>query len=239
MSTARKTVLVTGAKRLGRAVCVLLAGQGWDVVFTYHSSQDEAAALSQSLTRRGATATAIQADLSTPSGAGEVITRTLAAGGVDAFVHCASRFDRHGLGGVNPADMVGWYFIEAGSPLLICQGLAHVLAERRGSVVLTTDAMLDRGVRGYPMYAAAKGAAAALVPTLAHEMAPHVRVNGVAPGAMLPLPGQTSVPESWTKRIPLKRVGGARSYAQAVCTLLLSSYLNGVILKVDGGRSIG
>jgi pteridine reductase len=127
------------------------------------------------------------------------------------------------------------------APLFICQEAAPELAKRAGAIVNIVDIHAERPLKGYPLYSIAKGGLAALTRSLAVELAPKVRVNGVAPGAIAwPEDGQLDAAER--ERVvastPLGRVGSPEDIAQAVHFLASATYVTGQVLAVDGGRSI-
>ena len=127
------------------------------------------------------------------------------------------------------------------APLFICQQAAPELRKTAGAIVNIVDIHADRPLKGYPVYSIAKAGLAAMTRSLAVELAPAVRVNAVAPGAIAwPEDGQFDEPER--QRIlattPLARMGSAEDIAQAVHFLACATYVTGEIIAVDGGRSI-
>ena len=127
------------------------------------------------------------------------------------------------------------------APLFICQEAARELTKQQGSIVNIVDIHADRPLRGYPLYSIAKAGLAALTRSLAVELAPAVRVNGVAPGAIAwPEDGQFE-PAERTRIVattPLARIGSPQDVAQAVHFLACAPYVTGQIIAVDGGRSL-
>ena len=127
------------------------------------------------------------------------------------------------------------------APLFICQEAAPELAKNQGSIVNIVDIHAERPLRGYPLYSVAKAGLAALTRSLAIELAPRVRVNGVAPGAIAwPEDGQfdPAERERVVASTPLGRIGSPEDIAQAVHYLACAPYVTGEIIAVDGGRSI-
>jgi pteridine reductase len=127
------------------------------------------------------------------------------------------------------------------APLFIAQEAARELARTEGCIVNIVDIHADRPLKGYPVYSIAKGGLAAMTRSLALELAPKVRVNGVSPGAIAwPEDGQLDAAER--ERViattPLARTGSPEDIAQAVHFLACASYVTGQIIAVDGGRSI-
>lgn len=127
------------------------------------------------------------------------------------------------------------------APFFLCQAAAPFLRARRGSVVNLIDIHAERGLKGYPVYSIAKAGLVAMTRSLAKELAPDVRVNGVAPGAVLwPEHGVDAVKQAEIlSRIPLQRTGEPEDVARAALFLALEApYVTGQILSVDGGRSL-
>jgi len=126
-------------------------------------------------------------------------------------------------------------------PLFLIQGLKQKLKESKGSIINITDTNLSKGVANYSIYSAAKAGLESITKGLARELAPEIKVNAIAPGAMLEPPDVTWTEEQKSKvieSIPLKRMGSEKDIAEAVKFLAQSQYITGQIIKVDGGRSL-
>ena len=126
-------------------------------------------------------------------------------------------------------------------PLFLIQGLKQKLKESKGSIINITDTNLSKGVANYSIYSAAKAGLESITKGLARELAPEIKVNAIAPGAMLEPPDVTWTEEQKSKvieSIPLKRMGSEKDIAEAVNFLAHSQYITGQIIKVDGGRSL-
>ena len=225
--------LVTGAaKRLGRTIALTLHGAGYRVAVHYRSSRAEA---EQTAALMGG-APLIQGDQAKdPERIVHEAARAL--GGLDLLVCSAARFEKA------PADQLPREQFEAmlasnlAGPFYLMQAALPHLRARRGSIVTLLDVCGTAQVwKGYAHYAASKAGLAALTRLLALEWAPEVRVNGVAPGAVL-LPEGTDA-ASLAKRIPLGRIGTPEDAARAVLFLAREPFITGEILTVDGGRSL-
>jgi pteridine reductase len=248
-SISDKTALITGGvARVGRAITLGLAQAGARVAVHYNRSADvarETVAQAQAL---GVEAQAFQADLADPDA-----TRALAAEvqarfgdrdhgrGVDILVHAASPFVRASLAETTPETWQLEMGVIAESFLLLAQALAPGMVERgEGAIV----AILDRGVfdpwPAYLAHGAAKSALWALARSLAVELAPQVRVNGVVPGPVLPPPG---MPQAAKDRVAagtlLGRWGSPQDVVDAVLYLIRADYVTGETLVVDGGDRWG
>ena len=126
-------------------------------------------------------------------------------------------------------------------PLFLIQGLKEKLKESNGSIINITDTNLTKGVANYSIYSAAKAGLEAITKGLARELAPEIKVNAIAPGAMLEPPDVTWTEEQKSKvveSIPLKRMGSEKDIANTVKFLAHSEYVTGQTIKVDGGRSL-
>ena len=126
-------------------------------------------------------------------------------------------------------------------PLFLIQGLKEKLKESNGSIINITDTNLTKGVANYSIYSAAKAGLEAITKGLARELAPEIKVNAIAPGAMLEPPDVIWTEEQKSKvieSIPLKRMGSEKDIANTVKFLAHSEYITGQTIKVDGGRSL-
>jgi NAD(P)-dependent dehydrogenase (short-subunit alcohol dehydrogenase family) len=237
---AGKVALVTGgAVRVGRALVLGLAGAGADVLVHYNSSSAEAMATVSDAMGLGVRAEAVQADLSQPRAAQRVAELALRHfGRIDILVHSASPFVRGSLAEVTNEQ---WRLVMGAVVegfLGLAQELAPGMVDRgEGSMVV----VLDRGVvdpwPGYAAHGVAKSALWALARTLAVELAPEVRVNGIVPGPMLAPPGLS---EASRRRIAggtlLGRWGGPQSVVEAMLYLISADFVTGEMLFVDGGE---
>jgi pteridine reductase len=239
-----KTALVTGAaRRVGAAIARRLHGAGASVVLHYRDSATDADALAAELNAvRAKSAATVKAELLAP-----IAPRALVAAAVDGFgrldllVNNASAFFPVPIGSVEASHWEELLGSNLRAPLFISQEGAPHLAEAEGAIVNIVDIHAERPLKGYPVYTVAKAGLAALTRSLAIELAPKVRVNGVAPGAIAwPEDGQFDPEER--KRIlattPLARIGSPEDIAQAVHFLACAPYVTGQILAVDGGRSL-
>jgi pteridine reductase len=213
------------------------------VLVHYRDSEADAAKLVAELNAaRPKSAEKVKAELLAP-----IAPRALVSAAVDAFgrldvlVNNASTFFPVGVGSIEASHWEELVGSNLRAPLFISQQAAPELAKNSGAIVNVVDIHAERPLKDYPVYTIAKGGLAAMTRSLALELAPQVRVNGVAPGAIAwPEDGQFA--EAERQRIlattPLGRVGTAEDIAQAVHFLACATYVTGQILNVDGGRSI-
>jgi len=239
-----KTALITGgAKRLGAAIARRLHAAGAAVLIHYRDSEAEAAKLEAELNGlRPRSAAKVKAELLAPIAPRALVSAALDAfGRLDLLVNNASSFFPVAVGEIEPSHWEELVGSNLRAPRFISQQAAPELAKREGAIVNVVDIHADRPLKGYPVYSIAKAGLAALTRSLALELAPRVRVNGVSPGAIAwPDDGQFDPAER--ARIlattPLGRVGSPEDIAQAVHFLATAPYVTGQIIAVDGGRSI-
>jgi len=247
---ARPLAVVTGgARRIGRAICLALARSGCDIVLTYLSSEADARATASDIESLGVCARIERLDLDDlPAALGFAGSLAGAAPRIDVLVHNASIYAPTPLKEVSAEEAQRHYRVNALAPLLMTRSLADRLSQSTlaggGAVVAMCDIhTMDRPRRGHAAYSLSKAALAQMVQTLALELAPGVRVNGVAPGVVaFPERGPESDPEMrrrYLARVPLARSGTAEEAAEAVRWLALdAAYTTGHILRIDGGRSL-
>lgn len=251
------TALVTGAsRRVGRAVAVELARQGFGLLLTYRSRGAECAETARLATDAArseghAIETACVAlDLRDVADA-EAFARTVEAARVargaslDAIVHNASAYEQTPLAAIDPAAVESFHRIEVVSPLVITERLRGALASSRlaggGAVVFFSDIhALGRARQGFAAYNLAKAAVDALARQLAVELAPKVRVHCVAPGVVMwpdDFPQETKA--QILARTPLARAGTPEEAAKLVRFLVIeATYSTGGTITIDGGRSL-
>ncbi len=243
-STERRVALVTGAAhRVGAVIAQELHAQGLNVVVHYRRSRAAAQALCARLNAiRPASAAALGADLLDGAARRRLVTEAVALWGrLDGLVNNASTFYPTPL---ETADEGQWEDLLGSNlkaPFFLVQAAAPALRAHGGAVVNIVDIHAERPLKGHPIYSIAKAGLVMLTKSLARELAPAVRVNAVAPGAILwperPL-GEAERAQI-LDRIALKRQGRPEDVARAVRYLLLEAdYTTGQVLAVDGGRSL-
>lgn len=238
--------LVTGAaKRIGAVIARTLHDAGANVAIHYHSSAAAADALVAELgARRKESAFAVSADIRKVAElqlmAREVLDRT--GDRLDVLVNNASNFYPTPLGTVTEEqwdDLVG---SNLKAPLFLAQALLPALRKARGVIVNIVDVHAQRPLRDHPVYGPAKAGLAMLTRSLAKDLGPEIRVNGVSPGAILwPDEGMSDpLRAAIIKQTALKRSGEPEDIAAAVLFLVRDApYVTGQIIAVDGGRSVG
>ncbi len=237
-----RVAIVTGAaRRIGAATARQLHGRGLDVVIHYRGSGDEAEALrTELLERRSHSVALIQADLADEAAPGRLRDIALDAfGRIDVLVNSASAFYPTPVGSATQAQWDELMASNLRAPFFLSQACGAELAAREGAIVNMVDIHGLVPLPNHPVYSQAKAGLVAQTRSLARELAPEVRVNGVAPGAILwPEGGESpEAGEEILERVPLARQGRPEDVAGAVAFLALDApYITGQILAVDGGR---
>jgi pteridine reductase len=237
--------LITGAaKRIGAVIARTLHDAGANVAIHYHRSSEAADALAAELNAaRRDSAFTVSADVreveALEAMAKEVLER---AGRLDVLVNNASNFYPTPLGSVTAEQ---WYDLVGSNlkaPLFLSQAVLPALKASRGCIVNIVDVHAQRPLREHPVYGAAKAGLAMLTRSLAKDLGPHIRVNGVSPGAILwPDEGMSEgLRAAIIKQTALKRSGDPQDIATTVLFLVRDApYITGQIIAVDGGRSVG
>lgn len=237
-------LITGGARRIGAEIIRQLHQQGYRALIHYRHSRDEAQQLADVLNHlRDNSAALVQADLGQDDDV-ETLARTAPEvfGRVDVLVNNASSFYPTPIGSATPEQWDELMSSNAKAPFFLSQALAPELKQRTGCIINIADIHASKPLKEYTLYCMAKAANAMLTQSLARELAPHVRVNSVAPGAILWPEDEAELDasgkESILDRIPLGRNGAPENIAQAVLYLIQNDYVTGQILPVDGGRSI-
>jgi pteridine reductase len=239
-----KAALVTGgARRVGAAIARRLHAAGANVLLHYRDSAADADQLAAELNAlREKSAATVKAELLAPIAPRALLAAALEHfGRLDVLVNNASTFFPVPVGAIEASHWEELVGSNLRAPLFISQEAAPQLAKHQGVIVNIVDIHAERPLKGYPVYSIAKAGLAAMTRSLALELAPQVRVNGVAPGAIA-WPEDGQFPSDERNRIlattPLGRLGSAEDIAQAVHFLACAPYITGQVIAVDGGRSI-
>jgi len=240
-----KVALITGTKRIGQRIALELLKSGYNLSVVYRSSEGPVKEISKEGRKRGKKVVLIREDLSDPESYGRIVENTVEAlGRIDAFVHLASPYNRTPIEGLNREELYE-HFIPIAEAFLFLSKLSYREmmkneGEVKGRIVAFGDwAVEHTPYRGYSAYFIAKGALHTAVKTLAKEFAPHVLVNGIAPGPVI-RPEDMDL-DSWKRilsRTPLKREVSLEDIASLTLFLLKTQSVTGEIIKVDSGRHI-
>jgi len=240
-----KVVLVTGAaRRIGAAIVTRLHANGADVAIHYRSSSEDADRLATHLnSRRRESAAIFQADLLDMQQLASLVDAVCGwHGRLDALVNNASTFYPTPIGSISEAHWEDLMGSNLKAPLFLSQAASPELEKRNGAIVNIVDIHSQRPLRNHAVYGPAKAGLAMLTRSLAKDLAPQIRVNGVSPGAILwPEDGMSdAAQQSILRQVPLQRPGDPDDIAGCVLYLLLDAdYVTGQIIAVDGGRSVG
>lgn len=234
--------LVTGsARRIGAAIARRLHAEGYDLALHYLRSGAEMQALAAELeSARPGSVLTLQADLCEFDRLPELVVRTVGRfGRLDALVNNASSFQPTPIGMATPQQWDDLFGSNARAPFFLAQAAAPHLKAAGGAIVNLVDLYAERPLAGHTLYCMAKAALVMATRSLAVELAPEVRVNAIAPGAILWPENEAadSVQQAILARTPLARTGTPEEIAATVCWLLCgATYTTGQVINVDGGR---
>lgn len=242
-STAPRALITGAARRIGACIARQLHHQGYDLILHYRTSATEANTLSQELNaQRADSCTCLKADLNDMQAVEELATQVRQQGRLDLLVNNASSFFPTP---VDTAAQDDWDLLinsNLRGPFFLSRALAPLLTESQGCIINLVDVHADRGLKGYPIYSIAKAGVKMMTTSLARELAPEVRVNGVSPGAILWPEADAELDhearQAILSKVPLERTGRPEDIAEAVAFLASAEYITGQVLAVDGGRSI-
>lgn len=239
--TGRAALVTGGATRVGAAIAHAVAAAGADLLVHYATNTAGARAVVDDAARLGRRAATVRADLTDRAGI-ELLTQEALAwsgGRLGLLVHNAANFER-----ADPWDLLAEQWdramaLNAAAPYLLTAALAPALRADSGSIVAIACLSAERPFREHIPYSASKAALVNLVRGLALGLAPDVRANAIAPGAVL-LPDGTdeAVRAQAAAKIPLQRIGTAEDVARAVVFLAENDFINGQVLAIDGAASL-
>ncbi len=241
MELRERVALVTGAgHRVGRAIALGLARNGARVAVHYNETADGAREVVESIRAEGGDAFAIGADLRDAAAAGQLVDSAAAHWGVlDVLVNSAGIMHRTPVADVTPAEWDEIFSINLRAPFFVAQAAARVMGTRGGAIVNISDLAGLETWRDYIPHGISKAGVVQMTRALAHALAPHIRVNAIAPGAVL-------LPKAWDEAAaahlvattPLRRLGSPEDVVGAVLYLLQADYVTGETIVVDGGRRV-
>ncbi len=240
----RPVALITGAgRRVGAVIAQTLHAAGYDLALHYRHSADEARALADELEQQRAGSTLLlQAELADLAAPPRMIEQLLVHyGRLDALVNNASAFYPTPLGTVTPSQWNELFVSNAMAPFFLSQAAIPALRDARGAIVNLLDIYAERPLANHAVYCMAKASLAAMTRSLALDLGPDVRVNGVAPGAVMwPSEGKPyDDQQAMLARTPLARAGAPEDVAGAVLWLLRDApFVTGQTIRVDGGRTL-
>jgi len=238
-----KVALITGAAhRLGAETARSLHAEGMRLVLHYRHSRKAAQALQKELNeQRADSVILVQADLLSNNGMPSIVAQAIDSfGRLDVLINNASTFYPTQVGTVNEDQWDDLMGSNLKAPFFLSQAAAPFLAKHQGNIINIVDVHADRPLKGHPVYSAAKAGLVMLTKALAVELGPEIRVNAVAPGAILwPENIDQVTKQRIISRTVLKRKGDPTDIAKAILYLIKDAgYMSGQVLTVDGGRSL-
>ncbi len=239
----RRAALVTGAaRRIGRAIAVDLAADGWAVAVHHNRSAAAAEEVVREILEDGGRAVALQADLAREAESAGLIGRAVEAlGPLGCLVNSAARFERDEIGDMTRESWDRHVEPNLRAPLVLSQGFANALPpDRCGVIVNLLDERVWNLTPHFVSYTVSKSALWTLTRTLALALAPRVRVNGIGPGPALPSARQSA--EQFARQcasVPLGRGTSPEEICRAVQFLLAAGSVTGQMIALDGGQHLG
>jgi pteridine reductase len=249
MELRGKTVLITGGRRVGAALALMLADRGANVALTYHTSREAIERAALEVDARGVQALAVGADLSEADQAEGAVERVVERfGRIDALVNMASIFRRTPFRSLAPADFDAMIAANLAAPYHAAVASARRMLDQsanesglKGKIVNVGDWSTERPYKDYLPYIVAKGGLTTMTLALAVELAPHVAVTMVQPAMIDPPPSLTPAERAAVvAATPLAREGTPADANRLILYLLEGTdYATGACYRVDGGRFLG
>jgi pteridine reductase len=239
-----KRILITGAaKRIGKEMALSFFKKGWDIVIHFNASKDEAESLADQMNaERFNSAMLVQANLDNTNEVEKLVAKIQSNNiSIDALINNASTFYPTPIGTFSEENWDALMGSNLKAPLFLIQSFHKQLKKNKGFIINITDINVDKALVNHSIYLAAKSGLQTLTKALAKELAPHIRVNAIAPGAILEPPNT-----EWTSKqkskiidaVPLKRMGSEKDIVDAAIYLSEAEYVTGQILNIDGGKSL-
>ena len=236
---AKGVVLVTGgAKRIGRAICLSLASTGYKVALHYHHSASEAEKTAKVIRQKRGVCNLFPCDLSDQKQTVSLIDNVLRKfKGLDVLINNASIFEPSTIKN-SPLESLNQHFsVNFNAPYILTSQFAKKI--KKGQIINILDTHIVRNKTQHTAYLLSKKALSALTKLSAIELAPHFRVNGIAPGLIIsPANTKSGYLDRLAKKIPLKKKGDVGQIIQSIEFLLNNSYLTGQIIFNDGGEHL-
>lgn len=233
----RRTALITGgAVRVGRAIALALAEQGYDIALHYHYSSQAAVETAEEIKKHGVKVTLYQADLSQAEQCRELIERVSKDSDLAVLVNSAAVFPETDtiMDGLGDWDSIMNLNLRA--PLLLAKAFVDN-TPIDGHIINILDARINRPAGDHLVYRLSKSGLWHLTESLAQDVAPNIQVNGLALGAIMPPPGKDKdYFERMSEHIPLARTGSPKSVGEAVVFLVGQKFITGTVLPIDGGE---
>jgi pteridine reductase len=248
MQLAGKTILITGGRRVGAELALLLADRGANVVMSYFRSRDRIEEVVSQVCQRGVQALAVEADLRQPDDVERLVGDTVKRfGSLDCLVSMASEFHPTPFDELTPAQFDDNIASNLKAPYLTAVAAARAMRRQpvvdglQGKIVNFADWAVERPYRDHLPYLIAKGGVVTMTRALAVELAPTITVNAISPAMIDPPPHLSLADIDEIRRAsPLNKIGCAADVNRLVLYLLEGTdFVTGVVYRVDGGRFLG
>ena len=239
-----KTILITGAaKRIGREMAKAFFDRGWDIIIHFNNSIEDAQSLADQMNaQRSNSALIIQANLDHAKDIEKLADQALSKNSrIDALINNASTFYPTPIGNFTEDNWEALMGSNLKAPLFLIQAFCEELKKNSGFIINVTDINVDKALINHSIYLAAKSGLQTLTRALAKELAPDIRVNAIAPGAILEPPNVEWTIEQKNKiinSVPMARMGTEKDIVDAAIYLSEAEYVTGQILNIDGGKSL-
>ncbi|HFC30273.1 MAG TPA: pteridine reductase [Oceanospirillales bacterium] len=240
MTASNKVMLITGAaKRIGAYLAQAAHSDGYKIVLHYRTSAKQTQVLAKQLNAiRANSCLTVQADFSKNNDFADLVKAIeLKFKRLDVLINNASEFFQTDFATFNLENYNTLFDSNLKGALFLSQACLPLLQKSQGNIINMVDIHADKPLKNYSVYCMAKAANKMMVKALAKELAPTIRVNGIAPG-FIENPIDNNFQPKIINRIALKRQGTKHNIYQTVQFILKNDYLTGQIIKVDGGRSL-
>jgi len=234
-----QTALVTGsAIRLGKAIALALAADGFDIALHYHSSKDKALETKADIEALGVACHLCPQDLNQTEALGEFVAQVnTQVENLAVLVNSASAYDSGDIKDTSVEIFERQFRLNLQAPFFLSKAFAAVVGA--GNIINICDNKIAYNQYAYAAYLLSKKTLAEFTRLASLEFAPTIRVNGVSPGVVMPLPSRSQEYIDWRiDGIPLKKQGTTDNITQAVLSILHNDFMSGQILFVDGGESV-
>jgi len=242
MKPLNKSAIITGAaKRIGARITKALGNEGWFVYLHYNSSSREAKKVLHEIKSNGGNGQLIKMDLSHPDCGEQIINQIDCTGPpVELLINNAAKFEYDDISNINSVSMDQHFFANVRGPMLLSKAFFELITKgQQGCVINILDNKIFALNPDYLSYTISKAALQCATETLAMAMAPHVRVNGIAPGITLESGGQGDISfQKGQKMSPIGKVSSVEDIIKAVFFIVNTTSINGHIITIDGGQKL-
>ena len=242
MKPLNKSAIITGAaKRIGARIAKALGNKGWFVYLHYNSSSREAKKVLHEIKSNGGNGQLIKMDLSKPDCGEQIINQIDCTGPpVELLINNAAKFEYDDISNINSVSMDQHFFANVRGPMLLSKAFFELITKgQQGCVINILDNKIFALNPDYLSYTISKAALQCATETLAMAMAPHVRVNGIAPGITLESGGQGDISfQKGQKMSPIGKVSSVEDIIKAVFFIVNTTSINGHIITIDGGQKL-